>query len=280
MTTLPFTKMHGLGNDFMIVDATSRPFPLTRRQIQAAADRHRGVGFDQLLVLAPSPGGQADFTYLIFNSDGSAAEQCGNGARCMAKFIHEQGLSRKNELRLITNDKITRLNLETDNTVTVEIGEPYFEPARMPFEPLETGEPYQLKIAGKTVQFYVAGVGNPHAVILTPEITASMVNEIGKQLSVHASFPQGVNTGFMQIISRDHINLQVYERGAGPTLACGSGACAAAAVGRRLGLLQEQVQVSQPGGELWIAWQGAGSPITMRGPAEFVYQGKLFLTAS
>lgn len=264
----------------MVVDATNRPFALTRRQIQAASDRHRGVGFDQLLVLAPAPAGKADFTYLIFNGDGSPAEQCGNGARCMARFIREQELSRKDELNLFTAGKITKVRLEADDTVTVEITEPYFDPAQMPFTTTEVSPPYHLKIAGKSVEFYLAGVGNPHAVILVDEINTDTVNEMGKQLSVHRDFPQGVNVGFMQAITPDHIRLQVYERGAGLTLACGSGACAAVAVGRRLEKLREQVQVTQPGGELWITWRGAGSPINMRGPAEFVYEGNLFLTES
>lgn len=280
MNTLSFTKMHGLGNDFMVVDATQQTFSLTPQQIQALADRHRGIGFDQLLVIAPAPPATGvDFTYLIYNSDGSAAEQCGNGARCIARFIRERGLSRRNELSFITAERITRVRLETDSTVTVDMGEPYFEPAKIPFQPAEKVAPYHLKIAGRQLQFYVAGVGNPHAVLLLDTIDSSEVAAIGKQLSVHASFPQGVNVSFMQVLTPDHINLQVYERGSGATLACGSGACAAVAVGRRLDLLQEQVQVSQPGGELWISWP-SGSTIRLRGPAQFVYEGKLFLTAS
>lgn len=277
MNTLLFTKMHGSGNDFMVVDATRQTVSFTAQQIQALADRHRGIGFDQLLVIAPAPPSVAvDFTYLIYNSDGSPAEQCGNGARCIARFIREHGLSQQDELRFITADKITRVRLETDNTVTVEMSEPYFTPAKIPFEPTgNTVEPYHLTIAGRQIQFYVAGVGNPHAVILTEVIDADEVVAIGKPLSVHAGFPQGVNVGFMQILTPDHINLRVYERGAGATLACGSGACAAVAVGRRLGLLQEQVQVSQAGGESWISWSAPGSVIRMRGPAQFVYEGKL-----
>lgn len=266
MITLPFTKMHGLGNDFMIVDATRQPFSLTRHQIQAAADRHRGVGFDQLLVVAQAPKEQADFTYLIFNSDGSPAEQCGNGARCIARFIRNTGLSDKDELRLLTADKITSTRLEADDTVTVEISEPCVE-----------ATPYHLKIAGQTVSFYEAHVGNPHALILAQEIDATEVNTIGAQLSIHQHFSQGSNVGFMQINTPNHIHLQVYERGSGLTLACGSGACAAVAVGRQLGRLDAQVQVTQPGGELWITWQGPGFPIRMRGTAKFVYRGDLFL---
>lgn len=272
--------MHGLGNDFMVIDATTQPLELTAQQIQAAADRHRGVGFDQLLVLAPSPSDKADFNYLIFNQDGSAAEQCGNGARCIAKFVRQKNLSRKTELNLLTKDKITRVRLDTDESVTVEICEPSFTPAQIPFITDQASPPYHLSIAGKKIQFYVVNVGNPHAIILTDKIDMRMVNEIGPQLSIDAHFPQGVNVGFMQIISANHVQLRVYERGAGLTLACGSGAVAASALGRQLGLLQEQVKVTQPGGESWISWQGAGSPIYMRGPAEFVYEGKLFLAVN
>lgn len=281
MMTLAFTKMHGLGNDFMIVDATRQPFSLTPHQIQAAADRHRGVGFDQLLVVAPAPVELADFTYLIFNSDGSTAEQCGNGARCIARFIREQGLSHKDELQLLTAGKITRVRLEKDDSVTVEISEPYFEPAQIPFTTHEVAAPYHFQTAGKTMAFHVAGVGNPHAVILADDaVDAVSLQEIGGRLSVHPSFPQGVNVGFMQVLTPDHIHLQVFERGSGLTLACGSGACAAVAVGRQLGLLNEQVQVSQPGGELWITWRGPGWPIHMRGPAHFVYTGNLLIPDS
>jgi diaminopimelate epimerase len=276
MSRLPFTKMHGLGNDFMIVDAVSQPFSLTRAQIQAAADRHRGVGFDQLLVIAPTDDSEkADFTFLIFNSDGSAAEQCGNGARCVARFIRARGFSDKDELRLATSGRITKVRLEPDDSVTVEITAPYFEPAQMPYQTTETAPPYHLPVAGKTISFYLAGVGNPHAVILVKTLEKAEVTPIGQSLSTNPHFPQGVNVGFMQVAAPNRVYLQVYERGAGPTLACGSGACAAMAVGRRLGLLQERVQVSQPGGDLWITWPGAGSPLQMRGPAEFVYEGTL-----
>ncbi len=272
--------MHGLGNDFMVIDATTRPFNLTVEQIQAVADRRRGVGFDQLLVLSPSTHPEADFDYLIFNQDGSAAEQCGNGARCMAKYIQYYGLSQKNELNLHTAGKITKVRVESDGNVTVEICEPYFEPARIPFKTQQDHAPYHLEIAGKAIEFYVAGLGNPHAVIITQELDPNLIEILGKNISVHPSFPQRVNVGFMKILDSAHIQLQVYERGAGLTLACGSGACAAAAVGRFLGLLDESVWVDQPGGQLLISWSGVGFPLKMCGPAIFVYQGSLFLTES
>jgi diaminopimelate epimerase len=273
---LAFTKMHGLGNDFMMIDATRQPFQLTRKQIQAAADRHCGVGFDQLLVIAPPPpDSQADFTYLIFNGDGSSAQQCGNGARCAARFIQRQGLSNKQEMQLITAGKITRVRLEKDDNATVEISEPYFDPALMPFTTTESSAPYSLQTQAGTVQFYIAGVGNPHALILVDQFDLAMVATIGAQLSVHPNFPEGVNVGFMQIQSPKHIQLKVYERGSGLTLACGSGACAAVAVGRQLKKLDAQVQVSQTGGDLQIDWPGPGRPLQMRGPAQFVYTGIL-----
>jgi diaminopimelate epimerase len=277
---LAFTKMHGLGNDFMVVDATKLPLPLTREQIKAAADRHLGVGFDQLLVIAPSPSQLADFTYLIFNSDGSSAEQCGNGARCVARFIRALGLSQKAKISLITGDKITHVQIESDDSVTVEIAEPLFEPARIPFQKTGAAEPYTLMVDGTQVKFYVVNVGNPHAVILTDKLDDKELLRLGEPLSQHKSFPEGVNVNFLHIINQDRIQLRVYERGSGPTLACGSGACASMAVGRHIGLLQEHVEVYQPGGRLWVSWAGAGYSIHLRGPAEFVYQGHLFLTTS
>lgn len=275
-TGLSFTKMHGLGNDFMIVDATTQPFSLTPADIRALADRRRGVGFDQLLVLAPPPSEAADFTYLIFNSDGTSAEQCGNGARCMARFIEAQSLSSKKTFRLMTAGKLTTVSLEPDHQVTVEMNEPYFDPALIGFTTPQPAPPYTLKINNHLLHFAVVGVGNPHAVISAGEEAESLMREVGAQISTHSCFSQGINVGFMHILSPQHIRLHVYERGTGPTLACGSGACAAVASGRRMGLLQDNVQVTQPGGDLWITWRGPGSSLKMRGPAEFVYQGNLF----
>ncbi len=271
--TLSFTKMQALGNDFMVVDAVDQPFNLTPSQIQQLADRHYGVGFDQLLVLAPSPSDQADFSFLIFNSDGSTAEQCGNGARCMARFIHKREMSPRRAWRLITVGKVTSVTLETDNTVTAELDEPSFEPSKVPFVTTTSKPPYSLLINNQEIKFGIVGVGNPHAVIHVDEASLAAVDEVGAVLSKHINFPAGVNVGFMQVLSPDHIFLRVYERGAGQTLACGSGACAAVAVGRQMGLLAPLVQVSQKGGELWINWPGPGSPLRMRGPAHFVYEG-------
>ncbi len=273
MNTLQFVKMQGLGNDFMVIDGVRQVFNLSRQQIQELADRHYGVGFDQLLVAAPSPTPEADFAYLIFNQDGSPAEQCGNGARCIAKFIHKYNLDHKKTFKLWTQGKITLVHLEDDGNVTVQLSEPYFDPLLIPFQTTEKQAPFQLAIAGRPWEFYLIGIGNPHAVIVVDTIETKTVETIGAEISKHPSFPQGVNVGFMQINSSEHIFLRVYERGAGLTLACGSGACAAAAIGRKVGLLGPRVQVSQPGGDLWINWQGPTFPVYMRGPAQFVYEG-------
>lgn len=274
---LPFTKMHGLGNDFMVVDATQSPLPLTRAQIKHAADRHRGVGFDQLLVVAPAPPGGADFTYLIFNSDGSSAEQCGNGARCLARFIRARGLSQKSKMSFITQNKITHVEIEADDTVSVEMAEPSFDPDRIPFLNANPVAPYRLEFLNNAIEFYVVNVGNPHAVIFTDQLDDAHIQRIGCPLSRHSHFPEGVNVNFLHIVNESQVQLRVFERGSGPTLACGSGACASMAVGRHRGLLQDQVEVHQPGGKLQVKWPGPGSAIQMRGPATFVYEASLFL---
>lgn len=263
MAKIVFRKMHGLGNDFMVVDGVNQAVNFSAEQVIASGNRHTGVGFDQLLVIAPPETEEADFNYIIFNQDGSLAEQCGNGARCVAKFIQKEGLSPKKELRLLTAGKITTVILEDQGWVTVQMAEPTISPVDA------------LKIANNMITFYLVNVGNPHAITLVDEIRDSFVKEIGAGLSKHAHFPKGLNVGFMQKISSKHIHLKVYERGVGPTLACGSGACAAAAVGIQLGVLHQEVRVTQPGGDLWIKWAGAHHPLTLQGPAEFVYKGEI-----
>lgn len=270
---IEFTKMHGLGNDFMVIDATTQIVDLSSEQIRKLADRHRGVGFDQLLMLSTSSTEKADFTYRIYNNDGTEAEQCGNGARCMARFIHQKGLSDKKELSLVTQGRITRVILESDDQVMVEMGSPYFEPERIPFVEPQSMPPYSLKIDHQDINFSVVGMGNPHAVIIVDDIELAQVHDIGKSLSTHLNFPQGANVGFMQVINQHEVQLRVYERGAGETLACGSGACAAVAVGFQQGLLKENVRVVQAGGDLQISWTGPGAIMRMTGPAQFVYQG-------
>lgn len=275
MAKLHFYKMHGLGNDFMVVNGVNQSLNFSSQQIQAWGNRHTGIGFDQLLVVEPPESDAADFNYLIFNQDGSSAEQCGNGARCIAKFIKKEELSSKNELNLLTAGKITKVTIEDKNWVMVQMAEPSFDPKVIPFIVNETAPSYSLKIANNLLTFNVVGVGNPHAITVVDEIRDTFVEDIGSELSKHSAFPKGVNVGFMQVINAHHINLRVYERGVGPTLACGSGACAAVAAGHYQGILDREVKVTQAGGDLLINWQGLGYPLIMHGPAEFVYKGEI-----
>jgi len=272
--TIAFTKMQGLGNDFAVIDATSQPLALTAEQIQRMAHRRFGIGFDQLLVLEPSTAPGADFNYRIYNSDGSQAWQCGNGARCIAKFIHQRRLSDKKELRLHLANGDIFLRMNDDDTVTVNMGEPSFAPEDLPFVTTQSPPCYHLRVADYDLEFAVVSVGNPHAVVqVTAAVSAEMI-AAAEALSRHPAFPSGVNVGFMQIDSPGAINLTVVERGAGQTLACGSGACAAVAAGIHLGILQSRVDVKQQGGHLTIEWSGPGHPLWMQGPAQCVYEGE------
>ncbi len=271
---ISFTKMQGLGNDFVVVDATSMPFTLSTAQIQQMANRRFGVGFDQLLVLEPATADDVDFHFRIFNADGSEVGQCGNGARCIARFIRQQGLSDAASFRISTITDRLQLTLQADNKVSVDMGVPRFEPAEIPFAALSVENYYQLLIGNQKVGFGVVNVGNPHAIIPVEQIDAEQVATLGAALSRHEAFPKGVNVGFMQVLDPQNIRLRVYERGTGETLACGSNACAAVVVGRRNGLLQERVSVNQPGGDLTIEWQGPDSSVLMIGPAEAVFSGE------
>ena len=271
---IQFTKMQGLGNDFVVINATHAPFKLTSAQIQRMANRRFGVGFDQLLVLEPSKRDDVDFNFRIFNADGSEVEQCGNGARCIARFIREQNLSTAHEFTLSTLADVLRLKLENDGKVSVHMGVPHFDPTDVPFVADGLANLYDVKVDNQSVKLGVVNIGNPHAIIPVEHIDAGLIAALGAQLSTHERFPQGTNVGFMQVINPQHIRLRVYERGTGETLACGSGACAAVAVGRRNGLLQERVTVSQPGGSLSIHWQGPDTSVLMTGPATTVFQGE------
>ena len=268
-----FTKMHGLGNDFVVINAIEQSFGLTSAQIQKMANRRLGVGFDQLLVLEPPGNSKVDFHFRIFNADGSEVGQCGNGARCMARFIREQGLSPAREFCLSTLADKLYLKIEKDDKVSVHMGIPRFEPADIPFIADQSHAFYTVMVGGQSVRLGVVNIGNPHAIIPTEQIDSSTVATLGALLSQHQRFPEGVNVGFMQVIDPQNIRLRVYERGTGETLACGSSACAAVAVGRRHGMLQERVAVNQPGGSLAIHWQGPDTPILMTGPAMTVYTG-------
>jgi diaminopimelate epimerase len=275
---LQFTKMHGLGNDFVVIDAIHQSVNLTPGQIRFIADRHFGVGCDQLLLVeAPTREG-VDFTYRIFNADGGEVEQCGNGARCFARFVREHGLTDKDRLTVATRAGIITLQIEADGQVTVDMGVPVFEPAAIPFQAEAQADAYPLELAdGTTVELGVVSMGNPHAVLRVEDVDTAPVNELGPQIESHPRFPQRVNVGFMQIVDRGHVRLRVYERGAGETLACGTGACAAVVVGRQRGWLDDKVTVSLPGGDLHIRWAGPDEPVRMTGPAVSVFEGRMTL---
>jgi len=272
MTTLRFTKMEGLGNDFVVVDATRTPFALSPEQIRRLADRRFGVGCDQVLVVETARG-DADFGYRIFNADGSEVEQCGNGARCFVVYVREHGLTDKQVIRVETLGGLIVPALEVDGEVSVDMGVPRFAPADIPFiggtgaivEPLDVG--------GRIVEISALSMGNPHAVQLVVDVDAAPVAKLGPRIEAHPRFPKRVNAGFMEIIDRATIRLRVYERGAGETLACGTGACAAVVAGIRRGLLDARVRVHTRGGPLTIAWSGDASPVMMKGPARTVFEG-------
>lgn len=274
---LQFSKMHGLGNDFMVLDGTTRKIVLSSKQIQRLSDRHRGVGFDQLLLLEASADPEFDFQYRIYNADGSEVEQCGNGARCAAKFIHQQGLSDKKQLRLQTVNSSITLIVEDNNLVTVNMGQPIFEPAIIPFVAERIEINYPLEVAGQEFDVSVVSMGNPHAVLLVDNVNTAAVQALGAKIEMHPRFPKRVNVGFMQVVDAKKIKLRVFERGTGETEACGTGACAAVVAGIRRGLLDATVLVSLPGGDLVIKWQGGAEPVWMTGPAELVYEGVIVI---
>ena len=274
--TLSFTKMHGLGNDFVVLDGVSRKINLTTEQIRAIGNRHTGVGFDQLLVVAPATRPGHDFAYLVYNTDGSQAENCGNGARCMVSFIKNQGLSDKDEytLELINGSVHCRTN--TNGSITVDMGAPVFAPASVPFVAESEQLTYPLTLAnGETIEVAVLALSNPHAVLVVPDIADAPVGEWGPLIENHERFPSRVNAGFMQIVNAGTIRLRVFERGAGETLACGTGACAAVVAGIRQGLLNETVAVQLPCGSLEINWQGDGTSVLKTGPATTVFEGTM-----
>ncbi len=277
---LPFTKMHGLGNDFMVIDLISHPAELNSRQIRALADRHRGVGFDQLLLIEAPTQPDVDFNYRIFNGDGNEVEHCGNGARCFARYVLDAGLTSHRRMRVQTLRGVIVLSIDDDGFVTVDMGQPDFAPASLPFQ-AEQAPAYSrtLEVNGvrHDVQFFAVSVGNPHAVLVVDDVERAAVREIGAALGAHPDFPRGVNVGFMQIVDRGHIRLRVFERGAGETQACGTGACAAMVCGRAAGLLDADVEAQLTGGLLKLAWGGPGEPIVMRGPATRVFDGSVEL---
>ncbi len=270
-----FSKMHGLGNDFMVVDCITQNVFFSQELIRRLADRHTGVGFDQLLVVEAPYDPETDFHYRIFNADGSEVEQCGNGARCFARFVRLKGLTNKYSISVSTKKGKMILNIEDDDEVTVNMGVPEFEPNKIPFKAKQKEKTYIMRAGDKTLFCGAVSMGNPHVVTVVDDVDTADVDTLGPLLESHERFPERVNAGFMQVVDRNNIRLRVYERGAGETQACGSGACGAVAVGILQGLLDENVKVSLPGGELNISWQGPGKPLYMTGPTTHVFDGQL-----
>lgn len=284
-----FTKMQGAGNDFVVLDETAGRYGLSREQYRFIADRHFGIGADQILTVRAAPSPEVDFEYVIHNADGGEVEQCGNGARCFARFVRDKGLTDKDSIRVQTMKGVIAPQLMPDGRVTVDMGRPEFVPQRVPFDPsgldsraMGEGEQWPLDVvdaatgAHSTVWCAVASMGNPHAVQLVDDVQAAPVENIGRQLESHRRFPNRVNAGFMQILNRAAVKLRVFERGVGETLACGTGACAAVATGIRLGLLDKRVDVHTPGGLLTIAWSGnPQDSVFMTGPATTVFEGQI-----
>jgi diaminopimelate epimerase len=276
---LNFTKMHGLGNDFMVVDAISHPFRMSAEMIRELANRHFGIGFDQLLVVEPPGLPDVDFRYRIFNSDGSEVEQCGNGARCFARFVRDQRLTNKKVIRVQTAKGVIELRVGKGGLITVDMGVPEFNPPAIPFAADRRKDVYTVEVGSETVELSALSMGNPHGVLIVDDVDAAPVLDIGPRLENHPRFPARANIGFLQILDRRHVRLRVFERGAGETLACGSGACAAVVAGRIRGLLDARVDVELRGGHLVVEWQGEGSPVMMEGHANSVFEGQLRLPA-
>jgi len=267
--------MHGLGNDFVVLDALAHPISLSTEQLRRIADRHFGVGCDQILLVEPPRLADTDFHYRIFNADGGEVEQCGNGARCFARYVRDHRLSTKSEIRVGTRSGVIVPRLEADGRVTVNMGVPEFEPARIPFAAAAQALTYNLEVSGRRVEISALSMGNPHAVQIVADIERAPVAEEGPLIEHHASFPQRVNAGYLQVVSRRRILLRVHERGAGETLACGTGACAAVVAGITRSLLDREVTVATRGGDLGISWAGAGEPVMMTGPAVAVFEGEI-----
>jgi diaminopimelate epimerase len=262
---LAFTKMQGAGNDFVVLDCTEKKFSLSRQQIQKLADRHFGIGCDQVLAVERPTGGNADFRYRIFNADGGEVEQCGNGARCFVKFVHARGLTAKREIRVETLGGTIVPRLEADGEVSVDMGQPAFEGVE------------RIDLDGKAVELAILSMGNPHAVQIVPDVAAAPVTTQGPRIENHPRFPNRINAGYLQVLGRGRIALRVWERGAGETLACGTGACAAAVYGIASGRLDSPVRVETRGGTLTITWAGGDNGVWMKGPAQAVFDGTMDL---
>ena len=275
--SLKFTKMHGAGNDFVVLDGVRQSVALSPEQIRFIADRHFGIGCDQILLVEKSQRDDADFRYRIFNADGGEVEQCGNGARCFVRFVHDQGLTSKREIVVETRSGLISPRLEEDGRVTVNMGAPIFDPSQIPFVSDSAAPMQPLQLKSETVQITAVSMGNPHAVQVVDDIEAAPVTTQGPLIEHHPRFPKRVNAGYMQIVDREHIKLRVFERGAGETLSCGTGACAAVVSGIRRGLLDATVHVATRGGTLSISWAGEQTPVLMTGPAISVFDGEIDL---
>jgi diaminopimelate epimerase len=273
---LQFSKMQGLGNDFMVVDAIHQSVDLTPDQVKKWADRHFGVGFDQLLAVESPSSPEVDFKYRIFNADGSEVQQCGNGARCFAKFVYDKGLTDKKEISVETASGVIVLYIEDSGWVRVNMGPPNFAPSALPFKVPEEQERYRVEVEGASFEIGAVSMGNPHAVLRVADVSDAPVEKVGAALESHELFPERVNVGFAELVDRKHIKLRVYERGAAETLACGTGACAAMVVFRRWNEVDDEVIVSLPGGELKVQWSGnASDPVWMSGPAVRVFDAEM-----
>jgi len=277
MMEIQFTKMHGLGNDFVVIDSFAQEIQLSAEQVRLIADRHFGIGCDQLLLLAPSDKEGVDVRYLIYNADGGEVSQCGNGARCVAAYLRENGLVDGDTITAETREGIISMTMEEDDLVRVNMGIPKLAAADIPIASQEDADQYQLVLSDTEITFSAVSMGNPHAVIVVDDVSSAPVLTMGPEVQQKTFFPEGVNVGFMQIIDSGHIKLRVYERGAGETLACGSGACAAVVAGCINSSLNQEVDVALPGGHLLIGWAGQGEPVWMTGPATFVYRGQISL---
>ncbi|MDN5871681.1 MAG: diaminopimelate epimerase [Nitrococcus sp.] len=277
MTLLRFTKMQALGNDFVVIDAMNQSVALSPAQVRQLADRRLGIGCDQVLLAERSSRPDTDIRYRVFNADGGEAEHCGNGVRCLARFLHDKALTERRELRVETLNGLTIVHLCDDGPITVNMGAPVLQPERIPFRATALAVEYPLVLEHETLTIGAVSMGNPHAVVQVGDIDTAPVARLGPAIVHHRDFPQRVNAGFMQVLGRDRMRLRVYERGAGETLACGTGACAAVVSGRLRGLLDDRVKVDLAGGELVIYWNGGDAPVWMTGPAVSVYEGEIQL---
>jgi diaminopimelate epimerase len=274
---LRFTKMHGAGNDFVVLDLISQRYKLRTRDVRALADRRFGVGCDQVLVVEAPRNPDVDFRYRIFNADGGEVEQCGNGARCFARFVREKKLTNKRNISVETAAGILHLHVRNRRDVEVDMGVPELEPGQIPFSAPQRALHYPLLVDGRELEIGAVSMGNPHAILRTDDVDTADLEHLGPLIEGHTDFPNRVNAGFMQVVSDSHIRLRVHERGVGETLACGTGACAAVVYGRLRGWLQETVTVELPGGKLSISWTGEGEPVRMTGPTEVVFEGTIRL---